>query len=194
MGIARLCSARSPTHQSVCGQYAGDHGQATAGGIPILALDMYEHAYHIDFGANATAYIDTFQRNIDWVSTQARYEDAAKVEGPRPLVQREVHERRPLGVESDRRPAQAVHVGQIRKIRPVGPRGSVSSLTSRAFGRPAGAVAKSRIIGGRPRRDWRPGQGWIRSEGGRSSSTSGSRGSPRSGGRRPARRRPRKGV
>src|SRR5437667_347337 len=91
MGIARLCSTRSPAHQSVCGrsQYAGDHGQTTAGGIPILALDMYEHAYHIDFGANAQAYIDAFQRNIDWVSTQARYEDASKVEAPRPLVQKE---------------------------------------------------------------------------------------------------------
>ena len=37
-----------------------------AGGIPILALDMYEHAYHIDFGANAKAYVDAFMRNIDW--------------------------------------------------------------------------------------------------------------------------------
>ena len=64
-------------------QYAGDHGQATAGSIPILALDMHEHAYHIDFGANATAYIDAFHRNIDWPSTQARYEDARRVEGPR---------------------------------------------------------------------------------------------------------------
>ena len=27
---------------------------------------MYEHAYQMDFGANATAYIDTFMRNINW--------------------------------------------------------------------------------------------------------------------------------
>ena len=47
-------------------QYASDHSQSLASGIPILALDMYEHAYHIDFGANATAYVDTFLRNIDW--------------------------------------------------------------------------------------------------------------------------------
>src|SRR5229473_2486418 len=51
-----------PRDRRLINQYSGDHGQATAGGIPILALDMYEHAYHIDFGANATAYIDTFQR------------------------------------------------------------------------------------------------------------------------------------
>jgi len=50
---------------------------------------MYEHAYHIDFGANATAYIDAFIRNIDWPSTQTRYEDASRVEGPRPFVQKE---------------------------------------------------------------------------------------------------------
>jgi Fe-Mn family superoxide dismutase len=50
---------------------------------------MYEHAYHIDFGANATAYIDAFQRNIDWPSMQERYEDASRVEPPRPLVQKE---------------------------------------------------------------------------------------------------------
>src|SRR5512132_437708 len=27
---------------------------------------MYEHAYQLDFGENATAYIDTFLRNINW--------------------------------------------------------------------------------------------------------------------------------
>src|SRR5499425_1322810 len=78
-----------PRDRRLVNQYASDHGQTTAGGIPILALDMYEHAYHIDFGANAKAYIDIFQRNIDWVSTQARYEDASKLEPPRPLAQKE---------------------------------------------------------------------------------------------------------
>jgi len=60
-----------------------------AGGIPILALDMYEHAYHIDFGANARAYIDAFMRNVDWNAVQARHEDASSVAPPRPLVQPE---------------------------------------------------------------------------------------------------------
>ena len=50
---------------------------------------MYEHAYHIDFGANAKAYIEAFMRNLDWKAVQARYEDACKVEPPRPLVQEE---------------------------------------------------------------------------------------------------------
>jgi len=67
-----------PRDRRLINQYAADHGQTTAGGIPILALDMYEHAYHIDFGANATAYIDAFQRNIDWPSMQVRFEDASR--------------------------------------------------------------------------------------------------------------------
>jgi hypothetical protein len=40
-----------PRDRRLINQYAGDHGQTTAGGIPVLALDMYEHAHHIDFGA-----------------------------------------------------------------------------------------------------------------------------------------------
>ncbi|MDB5922230.1 MAG: hypothetical protein JWN13_1166 [Betaproteobacteria bacterium] len=78
-----------PRDRRLVNQYAADHGQTVAGGIPILALDMYEHAYHIDFGANAKAYIDAFMRNVDWTSVHGRYEDAAKVEPPRPLLQPE---------------------------------------------------------------------------------------------------------
>jgi superoxide dismutase, Fe-Mn family len=44
-----------PRDARLINQTAADHSQSIAGGIPILALDMYEHAYHLDFGANATA-------------------------------------------------------------------------------------------------------------------------------------------
>jgi Fe-Mn family superoxide dismutase len=63
-----------------------------AGAVPILAIDMYEHAYHIDFGTNAQAYVAAFMRNIDWAAVQSRYEDATKVAPPRPLVQKEFAE------------------------------------------------------------------------------------------------------
>src|SRR5205807_9188826 len=53
-----------PRDRRLINQYAAEHSQTLAGGIPILALDMYEHAYHIDFGANAKAYVDAFMRNI----------------------------------------------------------------------------------------------------------------------------------
>ena len=78
-----------PRDRRLVNQFASDHTQAIAGGIPILALDMYEHAYHIDFGANAGAYVDAFMRNVDWSAVQGRYEDASQVAPPRPLVQKE---------------------------------------------------------------------------------------------------------
>jgi len=88
-----------PRDRRLINQYAADHSQTLAGGIPILALDMYEHAYHIDFGANAKAYVDAFMRNIDWSAVQARYEDASKVEPPRPLVQTEFADVPGVGAE-----------------------------------------------------------------------------------------------
>ena len=68
---------------------ASAHAEGIAGGIPILALDMYEHAYHIEYGANTTAYIAAFMRNIHWEAVEARYTDAIKVLPPRSLDQPE---------------------------------------------------------------------------------------------------------
>jgi Fe-Mn family superoxide dismutase len=78
-----------PRDRRLINQYASDHSQTLAGGIPILALDMYEHAYHMDFGANAAAYVDAFMRNIDWRAVETRLEDASKAEPPRQLLQKE---------------------------------------------------------------------------------------------------------
>ena len=55
---------------------ASDHAQAMVDSSPLLVLDMYEHAYHIDFGANANAYIDAFMRNVDWAVVERRLSEA----------------------------------------------------------------------------------------------------------------------
>jgi Fe-Mn family superoxide dismutase len=47
-------------------QWAADHTHALAGGTPILALDMYEHSYQLDYGASAERYVDAFMQNINW--------------------------------------------------------------------------------------------------------------------------------
>lgn len=39
----------------------------------ILALDMYEHSYQMDFGANAKGYVDVFFTNINWDVVNKRY-------------------------------------------------------------------------------------------------------------------------
>jgi superoxide dismutase, Fe-Mn family len=88
-----------PRDRRLINQYASEHTQGIAGGVPVLALDMYEHAYHIDFGADATAYIDAFMRNVDWKAVGGRFEDATKVEPPRPLAQPEFGDLPGVGVE-----------------------------------------------------------------------------------------------
>jgi Fe-Mn family superoxide dismutase len=37
-----------------------------AGSTPLLALDMYEHAYAIDYRARAGAYVDAYMKAINW--------------------------------------------------------------------------------------------------------------------------------
>jgi Fe-Mn family superoxide dismutase len=99
-------------------QWAADHTHGLADGVPILALDMYEHAYHIDFGANAKAYVDTFMRNIDWSAVEDRYEEALTVEPPRPLVQKEFGELPGIAAEDVKALLEAGSRVQIVDVRP----------------------------------------------------------------------------
>src|SRR5437867_10271411 len=61
-----------PRDGRLINQYATEHSQATASAIPALPLDLYEHAYHTDFGANATAYVHQFLRHRGWQAVERR--------------------------------------------------------------------------------------------------------------------------
>jgi len=50
------------------------HGPVTT--EPVLVLDMYEHSYHLDYGAAAARYVDAFFANINWEVVAARQEAA----------------------------------------------------------------------------------------------------------------------
>lgn len=65
-----------PREGRLVNTWAADHTHAVAGGVPILALDMYEHAYHLDHGAAAGAYVDAFMANIHWARVYERYQHA----------------------------------------------------------------------------------------------------------------------
>jgi Fe-Mn family superoxide dismutase len=107
-----------PRDGRLINQYAAEHTQAVASGVPILALDMYEHAYHMDFGANARAYVDTFMRNIDWPALEVRYEDARRVAPPRPLEQPEFADAPGIGVEEVREMMASGKPVQVIDVRP----------------------------------------------------------------------------
>ena len=63
----------SARDRKLVNQWAGDHSQTLAGSTPILALDMYEHAYHMDYGARAAAYVDAHMKAFDWRNAEAMY-------------------------------------------------------------------------------------------------------------------------
>ena len=69
----------SPRNRKLVNQWAMDHSTTLAGGQPILALDMYEHSYHIDYGAQAAAYVDAFMAAINWPNVAAAYASLAPV-------------------------------------------------------------------------------------------------------------------
>ncbi|MBI5682152.1 MAG: superoxide dismutase [Deltaproteobacteria bacterium] len=45
---------------------------------PILVMDVYEHAYVIDYGVKRPLYIEAFMKNIDWNVCEKRLESLKK--------------------------------------------------------------------------------------------------------------------
>src|SRR6187401_2000636 len=58
--------------------WLADHATNPAFTRPVLVMDMYEHAYQMDYGAAAAKYIDAFFSNIQWEEVNLRFERAQK--------------------------------------------------------------------------------------------------------------------
>jgi Fe-Mn family superoxide dismutase len=53
--------------------WLADHASNPPQTRPILVMDMYEHAYQMDYGAAAPKYIDAFFANIQWDAVAKRF-------------------------------------------------------------------------------------------------------------------------
>jgi superoxide dismutase, Fe-Mn family len=53
--------------------WLADHATNPAFTKPVLVMDMYEHAYQMDYGAAAAKYIDAFFANIQWDAVASRF-------------------------------------------------------------------------------------------------------------------------
>lgn len=62
--------------RSLHNYWAWDHMHGAVDGAPLIALDMYEHSYHMDHGTAAARYIDAFMANLDWEVVEARFRAA----------------------------------------------------------------------------------------------------------------------
>ena len=63
----------SPRDRKLVNQWAADHCHTLAGSTAILALDMYEHSYQMDFGAKAAGYVDCFMDVIRWKNVEDHF-------------------------------------------------------------------------------------------------------------------------
>lgn len=63
----------SPRLGTLTNQWAADHSMTVADGHVLVALDMYEHAYQMDFGAKAAAYVDAYMNALDWAQADKAF-------------------------------------------------------------------------------------------------------------------------
>ena len=71
----------SQRDRKLVNQWASDHCHTLAGGTAILALDMYEHSYHIDFGAKAAGYVDAFMSAVRWANADRLFSEIVRGTG-----------------------------------------------------------------------------------------------------------------
>lgn len=71
-GSGWVILAYSPRDKKLLNVWSSDHQVSLAAGAPILVMDMYEHAYQMDYGADSKAYIDSFFQNINWEEVDNR--------------------------------------------------------------------------------------------------------------------------
>lgn len=72
-GSGWVVLADDPRDGKLAIQWGMDHAMSLAGATPIFALDVYEHAYHLDFGADANAYVDAVLDMTDWSAVARRW-------------------------------------------------------------------------------------------------------------------------
>lgn len=58
--------------------WSSDHTSNPPFSVPLLVLDMYEHAYQMDYGAANAKYVDAFMTNVNWEEVNKRVEALPK--------------------------------------------------------------------------------------------------------------------
>lgn len=79
-GIGWVVCCLDPVANRTCNVWINEHDTGhLAGGIPLMIMDVFEHAFMLDYGLKRADYIEAFFRVIDWSAVTARYASAPKV-------------------------------------------------------------------------------------------------------------------
>ena len=72
-GIGWTVLYLDPSDDRLINFWINEHDEGhPAGGVPILVMDVFEHAYMLDYGLKRAEYIDAFFKSIDWKAAEAR--------------------------------------------------------------------------------------------------------------------------
>ena len=69
----------TPRDKRLINHLATDHATAPAACVPLIVMDMYEHAYQTDYGTDAGKYVDSFVPMIRWITAERLYREAIRV-------------------------------------------------------------------------------------------------------------------
>jgi Fe-Mn family superoxide dismutase len=69
----------SPRDKRLVNHLAADHATGPVGCVPLIVMDMYEHAYKADYGGDPARYVDSFAQMVRWVTPERLYREAIRV-------------------------------------------------------------------------------------------------------------------
>ncbi|TAJ88740.1 MAG: superoxide dismutase [Reyranella sp.] len=78
-GMGWVILAYAPRDKRLFNYRAENDSMAPAGGVPLLAMDMFEHAYAADYGTDIAKYIDAYVQAIKWTNAERLYREAMRV-------------------------------------------------------------------------------------------------------------------
>ncbi|MGQ3299981.1 superoxide dismutase [Reyranella sp.] len=78
-GSGWVILAYAPREKRLFNYRAENDAMSPAGGVPLLAMDMYEHAYAADYGTDTAKYIEAFVQAIKWTNAERHYREAMRV-------------------------------------------------------------------------------------------------------------------
>jgi len=72
-GIGWAVLYQDPVDGRLINFWINEHDEGhPAGGIPLLVMDVFEHAYLLDYGLKRADYVEEFFKNIDWKAVETR--------------------------------------------------------------------------------------------------------------------------
>lgn len=73
-GIGWVVLSYDPVSKMIFNTWINEHNEGNlAGTVPLLVMDVFEHAFMVDYGLKRVDYINAFMKSIDWGVVEKRF-------------------------------------------------------------------------------------------------------------------------